>query len=245
MRALVLSDIHSNLPALAAVFRAVQRKRLDTLICLGDIVGYGAQPNQVLALLRRFRGTRIIIRGNHDRVAAGGDPSGFNLAARVAALWNGQRLTPANRKYLATLPAGPLVHPPLTLWHGTPADEDDYLFTPRSAREAFAALETRIALFGHTHLPCAFRQTEGGKIDGGLLDGETSIALGGTARFLLNPGSVGQPRDRNPAAAFGILDLERNVFRFRRASYDVAAAQKAIRAAGLPDLLADRLAAGV
>ncbi len=245
MKALVLSDIHANLPALTAVFRAVRRKRFDLLLCLGDIVGYGAQPNQVLDRLRAFRARKVMIRGNHDRVAAGGDAAGFNHAARTAALWTRDRLTPRNRTFLRKLPAGPLVDGPVTLFHGTPGDEDDYLFTPRSATEAFASIGTRIALFGHTHLPCAFRQGDDLSIEGDLLDDERVLELDATGRYLLNPGSVGQPRDRNPAAAFGVLDLDRGVFRFRRVDYDVAAAQKAIVGAGLPQILADRLASGL
>lgn len=245
MKALVVSDIHANLPALTAVFRAVQRKRFDALICLGDVVGYGAQPNQVVELLRRFRATKLMVRGNHDRVAAGGDPAGFNHAARVAALWTRERLTPRNRAFLRRLAPGPLVEGPVTLWHGTPADEDDYLFTPRSARQAFAATGTPIGLFGHTHLPCAFRKVEEGELLGDLFDEERVLPLDRDARYLINPGSVGQPRDRNPMAAFGLLDAGKRVFRFRRVEYDVAAAQKAIRAAGLPDILADRLASGL
>jgi predicted phosphodiesterase len=244
MRALVLSDIHSNLPALIAVLRAVQRKRFDLLICLGDLVGYGGQPNQVLERLRRFRAPKVIIRGNHDRVAAGGDAAGFNQAARAAALWTRDRLTPHNRTFLRGLPAGPLSHAGVTLCHGTPADEDEYLFTPRSAAEAFATLETRLGLYGHTHLPSVFRKSDG-EIEGELIAGERVLELDERARYLLNPGSVGQPRDRNPAAAFGILDMRRQIFRFRRVEYDVAAAQKAIRSAGLPEILADRLAAGL
>ncbi len=245
MKALVISDVHSNLPALTAVFRAVQRKRFDLLICLGDLVGYGGQPNQVLERVRQFRARKVLIRGNHDRVAAGGDAAGFNHAARIAALWTRERLTPENRAFLRTLPAGPLVHGEVTLFHGTPADEDDYLFTPKSAAEAFAAVGTRVTLFGHTHLPSAFRKRGDGAAEGDLVRKERSIQLEPDSRYLLNPGSVGQPRDRNPASAFGILDLEKNVFRFRRVEYDISATQKAIRAAGLPEILADRLAAGL
>jgi putative phosphoesterase len=244
MKALVLSDIHANLPALAAVFRAVRRKRFDLLICLGDLVGYGGQPNQVLERLRRFRAPKVMIRGNHDRVAAGGDPAGFNHAARVAALWTGERLTPGNRAFLRRLEPGPISHAGVALCHGTPTDEDDYLFTPRSAAEAFETVDNQLALYGHTHLPCVFRKSAQG-VEGELIAGERVVPLDDGARYLLNPGSVGQPRDRNPDAAFGVLDLERKLFRFRRVEYDVAAAQKAILAAGLPEILADRLAAGL
>jgi predicted phosphodiesterase len=244
MKALVLSDIHANLPALTAVLRAVNRKRFDLLICLGDIVGYGAQPNQVLELLRAFRAPKAMIRGNHDRVAAGGDAAGFNHAARAAVLWTRGRLTPRNREFLRLLPAGPVVHGALTLCHGTPGDEDDYLFTPRSARQAFAAIDTPLALFGHTHLSATYVEREG-TILGDLVGEERTVKLDPAARYFINPGSVGQPRDRNRDAAFGILDLERRVFRFRRVRYDVAAAQRAIIGAGLPDLLAERLGLGL
>ncbi|HSN68179.1 MAG TPA: metallophosphoesterase [Thermoanaerobaculia bacterium] len=245
MRALVITDVHSNLPALTAVFRAVHRKRFDVLFCLGDLVGYGAQPNQVLERIRGFRARKIFVRGNHDRVAAGGDAAGFNHAARAAALWTRERLTPENRTFLDRLPQGPVSDHGVTLWHGTPADEDDYLFTPRSAREALSLTRTEVSLFGHTHLPCAFARRGEGALEGGLVSGERAVDLEAGTRYLLNPGSVGQPRDRNPDAAFGILDLDRRVFRFRRVEYDVRAAQKAILAAGLPEVLAERLAGGL
>jgi predicted phosphodiesterase len=245
VKALVLSDVHSNLPALSAVFRSVRRKRLDMLICLGDLVGYGAQPNQVLDRLRAFKGSKLFVRGNHDRVAAGADDGGFNHAARAAALWTRDRLTPRNRAFLRGLQPGPIVHGDLTVWHGMPEDEDDYLFTPRTASSAFASTSTWISLFGHTHLPSVYSKRGERRAETEIVQGERTIALDPDERYLLNPGSVGQPRDRNPLASFAILDLERRSFRFRRVEYDVAAAQRAILAAGLPEVLADRLASGV
>ncbi|HVR41931.1 MAG TPA: metallophosphoesterase family protein [Thermoanaerobaculia bacterium] len=244
MRILALSDVHSNLSALQAVFRAVQRKRIDLTVCLGDLVGYGAQPNQVLERLRRRRGAKSFVRGNHDRVALGGDLSGFNQVAREAALWTRSKLSPENRRFLAGLPHGPLVVHGVTLVHGSALDEDEYLFTAAAARRSFEVIATPIAMFGHTHLPTLFRLGEDGSVDGAVFSRDAEVRLEPGSRYLLNPGSVGQPRDRNPEAAFAIVDLARLSVRFRRVAYDVSAAQRAIRKAGLPGILADRLAAG-
>jgi predicted phosphodiesterase len=243
VRVLLVSDIHSNLPALRAVFRAVQRKSIPVTVCLGDIVGYGAQPNQVLDLLRRRKGEKIFIRGNHDRVASGADDAtGFNQTAREAALWTRTRLTPANRSFLLGMTLGPVAYRDFLLCHGAPGDEDEYIFTDSAARAAFAETEERIVLFGHTHLPSVFRLSPGGQIDGEIVTGEATIDFQEGSRYLLNPGSVGQPRDRDPRASFAILDEKR--ISFRRVPYPVADAGRAIRAAGLPSILADRLVGG-
>ena len=243
MKVLLVSDIHSNLPALRAVFRSVQRKSIPVTICLGDIVGYGAQPNQVLDLLRRRKGEKIFIRGNHDRVASGaGDATGFNQPAREAALWTRTRLTPANRSFLLAMTLGPLAYHDFLLCHGSPGDEDEYIFTDSMARAAFAETDARVVLFGHTHLPCVFRLSPGGEIEGEIVTGEATLELRKGSRYLVNPGSVGQPRDRDPRASFAIIDEKR--ISFRRIAYPVAEAGRAIRAAGLPSILADRLLGG-
>lgn len=244
MKALVVSDIHSNLPALLAVFRATRRKRIDLLICLGDLVGYGAHPNQVLEEIRRHRARKLIVRGNHDRIASGaGGPEGFNQAARQAALWTRTRLTPGNRKFLARVPVGPLEVEGITLCHGSIVDEDEYLFSTGAAAQSFEAMRGDLGLFGHTHLPSIFRRSPQGEVTG-VMTAARLVRLDRKSRYLVNPGSVGQPRDRDPRAGYALLDLEKRTLAFRRIEYDVAAAQRAIRNAGLPDILADRLAAG-
>jgi predicted phosphodiesterase len=243
VKVLLVSDIHSNLPALRAVFRSVQRKSLPVTVCLGDIVGYGAQPNQVLDLLRRRKGEKIFIRGNHDRVASGADDAtGFNQPAREAALWTRTRLTPANRSFLLGMTLGPVPYGDFLLCHGSPGDEDEYIFTDSMARAAFAATPARVVLFGHTHLPSVFRLSPGGEVEGEIVEGEVTLELRGGWRYLVNPGSVGQPRDRDPRASFAILDQKR--ISFRRVAYPVAQAARAIRTAGLPSILADRLVGG-
>lgn len=245
MRALVISDVHSNLPALRAVFRATRRKRIDLLICLGDLVGYGAQPNQVLEEIQRHRARKRIVRGNHDRIATGASgPEGFNLPARQAALWTRNRLTPANRKFLAAVPVGPVEAAGVILCHGSILDEDEYLFSAVAAAPSLDAMDRDLGLFGHTHLPSLFRRSPTGEVTGNLVTSSGQVRLDRESRYLINPGSVGQPRDRDPRAAYALLDLERRTVTFRRIEYDIAAAQKAIRNAGLPDILADRLAAG-
>lgn len=245
MKVLAISDLHSNLPALRAVFREQRRKRTDLLVCLGDFVGYGAQPNQVLELYRGFRSRKLAIRGNHDRVCAtAAPPLGFNSMAREAVLWTRSRLTPAGRRFLAALPEGPLIERDLALCHGSPGDEDEYLFTPEAAEGAFAASRAWVTLFGHTHLPAVFELSPDGRVQGMTLRDEAMLTLDRRHRYLINPGSVGQPRDRNSAASYAQIDLEKGTVRFRRVVYDIAAAQRAILGAGLPSLLAERLSGG-
>lgn len=243
MKALVISDLHSNLPALRAVFASVQRKKIAATICLGDVVGYGAQPNQVVELLRRRRGEKLFIRGNHDRAASlPGDPLGFNQPAKEAILWTRSRLTPANRTFIRSMPQGPTRFGEVLLCHGAPGDEDEYLFSEAAARAAFEASTEPLILFGHTHLPTVFRLDPRGKLHGEIIAGEATITLESGSRYLVNPGSVGQPRDRDTRAAFAILDGNR--ITFKRAKYPVDVAARTIRAAGLPSILADRLLAG-
>ncbi|HUP66496.1 MAG TPA: metallophosphoesterase family protein [Thermoanaerobaculia bacterium] len=245
MRALVVSDIHSNLPALEAVFRETRRKRLDLLICLGDVVGYGGQPNQVIERLLKHRAPKLFIRGNHDRVALGeGEGEEFNPTARQAVLWTRARLSPSSRRALRSFQKGPVEKEGISLFHGSALDEDEYLFSEHAARRTFEAIGMRSALFGHTHIPSVFEIEPGGAISATVIRGDAKIVLESESRYLLNPGSVGQPRDRNPSAAYGIFDFAKMTFRIRRVEYDVDAAQRAILAANLPQILADRLGSG-
>lgn len=245
MKALILSDVHSNLPALRAVLAAVRRKRIDVVFLLGDLVGYGAQPNQVVDRLRRFGAPLVAIRGNHDRaVGDTGEASGFNHAAREAVLWTRHRLTPENGRFIRALPEGPLVDRGITLFHGSPLDEDEYLFGAPDAVEPFRKIDTDVAFFGHTHLPMVFRLDGRGRIVAAPIVGDAVLDLQPGERYLINPGSVGQPRDRDPRAAFALADLRRRTVRFRRVVYDVAAAQQAILRARLPEILAYRLEGG-
>ncbi len=246
MRALVVSDLHSNAEALRAVMTRVRRKKFDHIICLGDFVGYGAQPNQVLDSMRTFRGAKkIYIRGNHDRVAAGlDDAEGFNAAAKHAAIWTREHLSPPNRRFLRDLPLGPVLRDGVQLCHGSPHDEDEYVFNGHHAAAVFNSSDARFILYGHTHMPVIFALDENGYVEGAAIRGDATLRLSPGYRYLINPGSVGQPRDRNPESSFAIFDSKAYTVQFFRVEYDVKKTQASIKAAGLPRILADRLAIG-
>jgi diadenosine tetraphosphatase ApaH/serine/threonine PP2A family protein phosphatase len=246
LRYLVLSDIHANLDALEAVLGAERADRWDRLVVLGDLVGYGADPN---AVIDRIRGLHpfAIIRGNHDKAACGlEDGSNFNHVARVAANWTEETLTPENREYLRNLPAGPaVIDEHVEICHGSPFDEDHYIFDGDDARRALEAGERQLCLFGHTHLPVVFRRM-GDIFDGFVPEGdaETTLTLRSGVRYVVNPGSVGQPRDGDPRAAYATYHSEGPTLVLRRVTYAVDAAQRRILGAGLPSSLANRLAVG-
>jgi len=246
VRALIVSDLHSNAEALRVVMNRVRRKKFDNVVCLGDFVGYGAQPNQVLDVMRKMKAPKLYIRGNHDRVAAGvDDGEGFNHAAKHAALWTREHLSAPNRHFLQRLPHGPLRHEALLLCHGSPTDEDEYVFNETHARDVFdSAGDASVILYGHTHLPVIFAMDAAGRLRGASVRGETIVRLDREHRYLINPGSVGQPRDRNPQASFAIYDSKKLTVQFFRCTYDVAKTQQSIVRAGLPPILAQRLAHG-
>jgi len=245
VRALVVSDLHSNAEALRVVMSHVQRKKFDSVVCLGDFVGYGAQPNQVLDTMRKIRAKKFYIRGNHDRVATGLDEGGgFNPAAREAAMWTRSHLSAPNRRFLAGLTIGPVKHDGFVLCHGSPVHEDEYVFTEWHAAQIFAENDAPIVLYGHTHLPVIFSVDRSGRVEGELIREAATFRLDPSRRYLINPGSVGQPRDRNPASSFAIFDSGRLTVQFFRVDYDYTKTQMAILRAGLPRALADRLAFG-
>lgn len=246
MRALLVSDLHSNAAALRAVLARVRRKKFDRIVCLGDFVGYGAEPNQVLDCMRTIRTPKLYVRGNHDRVAAGLDEAtGFNHAARYAALWTRDHLSKPNRDFLRKLPVGPLVRGDVVACHGSPFDEDEYVFHEGHAARVFSMNEGRFILYGHTHLPVVFSIDEAaGSIRGLAIRGDATLKLERDMRHVINPGSVGQPRDRNPEASFAIFDSDRFTVQFFRVPYDIEKTQTAILRAGLPRILADRLTYG-
>ena len=251
MKYLVISDIHGNLEALRAVLAHAARKRRDGVLFLGDAVGYGATPNQVIERLRTLKDHVVAVRGNHDRVIL--DPEAgsffFNSNARQAAEWSASVLTAPNRRYLASLKPGPRkVTAEITICHGSPADEDEYLFSENEARAAFDAMPAPVIFFGHSHVPCLFElAVEEGResIVGVLLRGSRVVVdLDPKRRYLINPGSVGQPRDRDPRAAYGVYDATRRRFTLNRVAYDADATRRRIVAAGLPAILGDRLLHG-
>lgn len=243
MRHLILSDIHANLPALESVLAAA-RDQWDDVVVLGDLVGYGADPNDVVDCVRAMA-PRLVIRGNHDKAACGLDNGEhFNQVARFAARWTEEQLTPDNRRYLRELPAGPAeVDERLEICHGAPFDEDHYIFDVADAQRALDARSRPVCVFGHTHVPAVFI-AHGAQISVDVPDDRcVTLRLTPDAGYLINPGSVGQPRDGDPRAAFALYDSVGTIT-FRRVEYDVAAAQRRIAMAGLPQSLANRLAIG-
>jgi predicted phosphodiesterase len=245
VRALVVSDLHSNAEALKVVMNRVRRKKFDSVLCLGDFVGYGAQPNQILDTMRTVRGKKVFIRGNHDRVAAGLDNGeGFNHAAKTAALWTRDRLSPPNRHFLKGLPMGPLDHDGVLLCHGSPYDEDEYVFNVHHASQVMTLYQSPVIFYGHTHLPVVFSMDKQFRVRGWAIRGDATVKLDPDQRYLINPGSVGQPRDRNPQSSFLIYDSEKRTVQFFRVDYDIARTQQSIRRAGLPEILAARLGSG-
>jgi diadenosine tetraphosphatase ApaH/serine/threonine PP2A family protein phosphatase len=243
MRYLVISDIHANIEALDAVLAAAGS--YDHALVLGDLVGYGADPNVVIDRVLSLP-SATFIRGNHDKVGAGlEDTEGFNYLARQAITWTANELTPEHRAWLAALPQGPVIVDSLVeICHGAPFDEDVYIFDDLDAMRALRASERPLCLFGHTHVPAAFHFDGGARTVGGLRGARVDIAVDAEARYLVNCGAVGQPRDGDPRAAFGMLDTETRTLTLMRVEYDVARAQAKIVAAGLPDVLAQRLAVG-
>jgi diadenosine tetraphosphatase ApaH/serine/threonine PP2A family protein phosphatase len=248
MRALVVSDIHGNLQALAAVLSAAGS--VDELWNLGDIVGYGANPNQVIDTVRPL--ARINVRGNHDRVCCGLSSSqGFNPIAAEAAAWTQRHLTEANLEWLRAMPQGPILATPRALCaHGSPLNEDHYIISMRDAWTPLQRMSADITFFGHTHVQGAFSQQAPEwqetrpRYDTPDQAGQFSIDVAPGSRHLINPGSVGQPRDGDWRAAFAIYDNAAERVIFHRIPYNVAAAQQAIRDAHLPERLASRLSTG-
>ena len=245
MRYLIISDIHANMDAFETVLEHAAG-RWDRALVLGDLVGYGAEPNEAVERVRSLD-PELVIRGNHDKAACGiDDGSNFNHVARTAALWTGEQLTPENRDYIRGLPMGPAQVDDLTeICHGTPFDEDHYIFDGHDASAALHAASRPLCLFGHTHLPALFKLVadvfEGIPLDP---DADTVIPLQRGARYLVNVGSIGQPRDGDPRAAYGVLDDDARELRTYRVSYPVEKQQQKIIAAGLPASLANRLALG-
>ncbi len=245
---LILSDLHGNQDALSAVLRRVRRKHFDGTFLLGDLVGYGAGPNKVVEDVRRqLPGPVWKIRGNHDKVVAEIESGeNFNQAALQAARWTTAKLTKTNLRFVRELPQGPIDAPgEVTLCHGSPADEDQYLFSVYEAWEAFNLWSGQVAFFGHTHVPSIF-VAQGREVRVALLQGSTgTIRIEPGLRYLINPGSVGQPRDRDPRAAYMTFDTQARLVRWYRVPYAIERAGERILEAGLPKILADRLTLGV
>lgn len=245
MQFLILSDIHANWHALEAVL-AHAENGYDSIVCLGDIVGYNAQPAPVTDWIREH--CSKVIRGNHDKVVAGVDDlEWFNPIARSAALWTRAHLGTEDLAYLRNLAQGPALLEDFALCHGSPRDEDEYIPGPEEATEVFPHLDLPVTFFGHTHLQGGFfqRHRRVGRIAAVPSDLEEAVLeVDPDDLYLINPGSVGQPRDGDRRAAYAIFDTERQTVALRRVLYPVEKTAAEINAAGLPDALALRLFRG-
>ena len=250
MRYAILSDIHGNLEALTAVLEALVKERIDRTLCLGDVIGYGADPSACLERLQAQEA--VTVGGNHDLACIGKlDVNWFNDAARAALLWTRNQLSIADLDTLRRFPLMTTAEP-FTLVHGTLRHPQrfDYLVDAAQAMDTLTTCRTLICLVGHTHLPCFLEFDRARRRLIRMLTSPAEMVElpyeddPEARRYLINPGSVGQPRDGDPRASFAIVDTERRRVSVRRVAYDVAAAQRKIRQAGLPEFLADRLAAG-
>jgi len=237
---LIVSDIHANREALEAVL-ADAHGLYDRIVCLGDLAGYGADPNFIVDWARA--NVSAIVRGNHDKLCAGLESLySYRPAARAAAEWTVSTLTSENRAYLEKLPRGPLPYEGFDMVHGSPLDEDEYLMTTSDVAIIHNDIDTKLSFFGHTHLQGGFLIARNSVTP---IDRHRALQLEGPYRYLVNPGSVGQPRDGDLHAAYAIYSPRDRVVEFRRVAYDAAAAAAKIRAAGLPDSLASRLLNGL
>jgi len=245
MRVAVISDIHSNLAALEAVL--ADAGAVDETWCLGDVVGYGPQPNECIDLLHTREPDLVCVAGNHDWAALGLlDTADFNPDAERAALWTREQVTAASRTYLESLPQA-VPQGDFTLVHGSPRDPiREYLISADVARSNFALLGTRYCFVGHSHHPFVFVEAGDARampeLQAPLAGGAAAL---GERRLFINPGSVGQPRDGNPKASFLILDTDKHTIEHRRVEYAVKVTQRLMQEARLPERLSRRLGYGV
>lgn len=246
MKYFILSDIHSNLEAFQAVLEHTALQEEGEFIILGDLVGYGASPNETIEKILEMK-PRVCIRGNHDKVVAGLETAEeFNTLAQIATDWTKRTLTEENRQFIQSLSKGPLdVDGEFLASHGSPLDEDNYVFTDDEAFHVFQQVDFNICFFGHTHSPVVYAQ-RGEKVSTYLPKiGSEKITMEEGVRYLLNPGSIGQPRDRIPKAGFALFDSEAKAVSFIRVPYRMDLASEKIIKAGLPSMLATRLMLGL
>ncbi|MFO7973642.1 MAG: metallophosphoesterase family protein [Candidatus Hydrogenedentota bacterium] len=240
MQYAILSDIHANFEAMEAVLEKIEERGIEQILCLGDVVGYNANPNECATLIRE-RGIPTVC-GNHDAVACQREePWGFNIIALQAVMWTRDELTRENMAWLSALPDAIQVDGLLGV-HGAPGDRDSYMFTWEDVSPHFEDVSVnnkRACFFGHTHVPGIF------EADGGWTPvNGTRFTLKNAHVTFINPGSVGQPRDGDPRASFGIYDTDTQEFSLLRVKYDVESAMARIKKSGLPEYLADRLELG-
>jgi predicted phosphodiesterase len=247
LRYLILSDLHANLEAFEKC-KALAQGKYDEVVCLGDLVGYGPDPNAVVEGVRAI--AKTVIRGNHDKACCGlSDAEDFNALAKQATVWTRNELTAENLEFLRALPKGPAAVDGFTIVHGSPGDEDEYIFGPGQALPTLRGLTIQTVFFGHTHYQGGFMTAPNGRFhsihcsskEEGLI---AALPLEDGARYLINPGSVGQPRDSDWRAAFAILDEEQRQVEYYRTPYDLAVTQEKMHKASLPEPLIRRLELG-
>ncbi len=247
MRYLFISDIHSNLEGFEKCMELAKGK-YDHAVCLGDLVGYGPDPNAVIDRVREVAST--VIRGNHDKACCGiSDAEDFNIWAKLSTLWTRQTLTVEHLDYLRGLPEGPVTVDGFQIVHGSPADEDEYIVGPTQALPALRALSVQAVFFGHSHHQGGFMLSPEGRFQSiraqSKDDGQTYVLqLEDGARYLINPGSVGQPRDGDWRAGFAILDDTKHQVEYFRTPYNLDKTQEKMLKARLPDPLIRRLELG-
>ncbi|OFV99773.1 MAG: hypothetical protein A3F68_03055 [Acidobacteria bacterium RIFCSPLOWO2_12_FULL_54_10] len=247
MRILIISDIHANVEGLQAVLEAAKGEYTQ-VVCCGDLVGYGPEPNEVADWVRK--NAHVVVRGNHDKVAAGIDSANqFNDIAKQAAYWTIEQLSEENKKYLFDLPKGPLeVTSRYGILHGSPLDEDEYISTSWEATEVFAKLTRPVTFFGHTHMQGGFFRSGDGPVQAipnpvGDMETRKIVDEKEGVLYYINPGSVGQPRDSDNRAAFVIYDTT-GFIEYARVPYDIETTMAKMRKAALPDFLIKRLKVG-
>lgn len=233
MRVAIISDIHGNLPALESVLKEIEGLKVDAMYCLGDTVGYGPFPNECLDIVREK--CRVVLKGNHDSGLIGETSlDDFNQHGVKAILWSQDQVRKENWEYIRTLPLF-TVEDGVTLAHSSPRQPNawNYILTLRAAQDNFASFSTDLCFIGHTHVP--------------VIIGEDSSVnkFRREGRFIINVGSVGQPRDGNPQAAFGLYDSDLRNYSVIRVAYDIDRTAKAMQEAGLPEFLSRRLYQGV
>jgi diadenosine tetraphosphatase ApaH/serine/threonine PP2A family protein phosphatase len=243
MRVLVISDIHSNLVALESVLQAAGL--YDALWCLGDTIGYGPRPNECVAAMIQHHDRAI--NGNHDLACLGKiDLSDFNPDARRANIWNGEQLSPESREWLSNLEPAERIDERFMIAHGSPREPIwEYLLQQDQALDNFRLFEEQVCFIGHSHVQLGFRLRSNGTCERWLPQHGEILDLDSRERFFINPGSVGQPRDQDPRAAFLILDTDKGTIQFQRVEYDIATTQQQMREVNLPPVLIRRLEYGM
>jgi len=241
----IICDIHSNLEALNVVLDYLKsEEKIERFICCGDVVGYGARPNECTEIIRKLKNCSTVA-GNHDWGAVGlEDTSFFNPVALDAVEWTGRNLTEDNRNYLTNL-ASEIEENNFMLVHGSPRDPiNEYIFEERTFLANVPGIKKNICFVGHTHVPLCFYVTSSQEPSGTLLEDGTILEINPFYKYLINCGSVGQPRDGDPRASCGIYDEKEKKLKIRRIEYNIARAQEEILSAGLPAALALRLSYG-